>query len=187
MTCSRTERHSRRPGDQRDPGWAGGSGNKAGDDGSTRRAGAKRCRSSARAEPPGSDARSGPVGVVLHIRPGPASGRSAESCGNTPTLNTVEILPCAERSPLHMGARPLETDILERTPESCGKPGIHPRWRPFPMCNTTATGPRRPRPAWKEPSVERRGTLRSPGEPRPAWKKEPSGRTPSGSPIPPAR
>ena len=34
--------------------------------------------------------------TVLHILPGPALGRSARLCGNTPTLNGVEILPCAD-------------------------------------------------------------------------------------------
>ena len=49
----------------------------------------------------------------MHIRPGPAGGGLAESCGNALALNAVEILPCAERAALHMGARPLKTDILE--------------------------------------------------------------------------
>ena len=39
----------------------------------------------------------GTVGAALHIRPGPARGRSAESCGNTSAFNAIEILPCAER------------------------------------------------------------------------------------------
>ena len=56
--------------------------------------------------------------AVLHIRPRPAGGRLAESCGNVSALNAVEILPCAEGPALHMGARPLKTDILE-------KPGNH--------------------------------------------------------------
>ena len=55
----------------------------------------------------------GAARAVLHIRPGPTSDGSAESCGNAPALNAVEILPCAERPALHMGARPLKTDILE--------------------------------------------------------------------------
>ena len=55
----------------------------------------------------------GRAGAVLHIRPGPAGGGLAESCGNALALNAVEILPCAERAALHMGARPLKTDILE--------------------------------------------------------------------------
>lgn len=40
--------------------------------------------------------------TVLHILPGPALGRFARLCGNTPTLNGVEILPCADGPPLHM-------------------------------------------------------------------------------------
>ena len=57
---------------------------------------------------PGSMCSIGAARAMLHIRPGPAGGGSAESCGNTPALNTVETLPCAERAPLHMGARPLK-------------------------------------------------------------------------------
>lgn len=86
----------------------------------------------------------GPVGEVLHIRPRPAGGGSAESCGNVPAFNTVEILPCAEGSALHMGDRPLKTDVLGRVAESCGKHGIRLHGRPFRMCSTPATGPRRP-------------------------------------------
>ena len=60
----------------------------------------------------------GRAGAVLHIRPGPAGDGSAESRGNSPALNAVEILPCAEGPSLHMGARPLKTNIL-------GKPRNH--------------------------------------------------------------
>ena len=88
--------------------------------------------------PPGSMCSIGAARAVLHIRPGPAGGGSAESCGNAPTLNAVEILPCAERAPLHMGARPLKTEVLGRVPESCGKHGIRPWGRPSPMCNISA-------------------------------------------------
>lgn len=73
--------------------------------------------------------------AVLHIRPEQAVGESAESCGNISTLNAGEILPCAERPLLHMGAHPLKIDVLERFPESCGKPGIRSRGRRSPMCN----------------------------------------------------
>ena len=38
-------------------------------------------------------------------------------------LNAVEILPCAERPSLHMGAHTLKIDILGITPESHGKEG----------------------------------------------------------------
>ena len=101
----------------------------------------------------------GPVGEVLHIRPRPAGGGSAESCGNVPAFNTVEILPCAEGSALHMGDRPLKTDVLGRVAESCGKHGIRLRGRPFRMCSTPATGPRRP-------CTVREGPRREAG---PAW------------------
>ena len=80
----------------------------------------------------------GPVGAMLHIRSEPANGGSLESCGNALALNVVEILPCAERTPLHMGACPLKTNILERTPESCGKPGIDP-------CGRTLSNVQHPR------------------------------------------
>ena len=89
----------------------------------------------------------GLVEAELHIRPGPVIGGSAESCGNAPAFNAGEILPCAERIPLHMGARPLKTGILVITLESCGKPGIGPRGRRSPMCNTPRScgAPRRVR------------------------------------------
>ena len=47
----------------------------------------------------------GPVGAVLHIRPGPTARGSAESCGNVSAFNVIEILLCADRPPLHMGER----------------------------------------------------------------------------------
>ena len=100
----------------------------------------------------------GPGRAVLHIRAGPAGGGLAESCGNAPALNAVEALPCAERSPLHMGASPLRTDILGQTAESCGKPAIESRGCPSPMCNTPAAGPRGPRLARQRP---RRPGIRS--------------------------
>ena len=80
----------------------------------------------------------GAAWAVLHIRPGPAGGGSAESCGNAPVFNVVGILPCAEGPALHMGARPLETDVLVRTPESQGKARTGPRGRRPPMCSTPA-------------------------------------------------
>ena len=52
----------------------------------------------------------GPVGAVLHIRPGPAVGGSAESCGNASAFNAGETLPCADRPPLHMGERRREVN-----------------------------------------------------------------------------
>lgn len=111
----------------------------------------------------------GTVGAALHIRPGPARGRSAESCGNTSVFNAIEILPCAERPPLHMGARPLKTAVLGRTAESCGEIRIGPRGRRAPMCNTPATGREEPGHAHRARRRRRRGA------PAP----------PSGSPIPP--
>ena len=78
----------------------------------------------------------GSVGAVLHIRSEPVGGGSAESCGNSPAFNAVEILPCAESPCLHMGARALEIDVPGRTAESCGKPGVGPRGSRPPMCST---------------------------------------------------
>ena len=86
----------------------------------------------------------GRVRAVLHIRPGSASNGSAESCGNTPALNAVEILPCAEVFALHMGARTLETSILVGIAESRGKLGVDPRVCLCPMCSTTARAEKNP-------------------------------------------
>ena len=121
-----------------------------------------------RAAGPGCEASGQQGRGVLHIRSGPTSDGSAESCGNTPALNAVEILPCAEGPALHMGARALKTNILVRTPESCGKPRIDPRRHPSPMCNTIA------RPG-KDPI--RLGRTRS--------AREGPGMTPTGNQAPP--
>ena len=107
-----------------------------------------------------------PVEAMLHIRSEPANGGSLESCGNAPALNVVEILPCAERPPLHMGASPLKTNTLGITPESCGKLRIGPRERRAPMCSTPATGPRGSRPAREGPRWEA-GPARIPREAAP--------------------
>ena len=109
----------------------------------------------------------GAARAVLHIRSGPVCGGSAESCGNASAFNAVEVLPCAERPALHMGARPLKTDILEEprnhaeNPEparagaalQCAAPPHGPGRTPgappenSPGRNSPATGPGRPRPA----------------------------------------
>ena len=135
---------------------------------------------------PGSMCGNGPVGAVLHIRSGPVASGSAESCGNASILNAVEILPCAERAPLHMGAHPLKIDILGRIPESCGKLRIGPRGRRSPMCNTPATGSRRtrPRPLGSAATSPRgaRATIREPDPAPTPWEIAPPGR-----PRPPSR
>ena len=95
----------------------------------------------------------GAAWAVLHIRPGPVGGGSAESCGNAPVFNAVEVLPCAEGSALHMGARPLKTDVLVRTPESRGNPRTGPRGRRPPMCSTPARAGKNP----TRPAAARRG------------------------------
>ena len=66
---------------------------------------------------------SGPVGAVLHIRSGPATGGSAESCGNIPELNAGEILPCAERVPLHMGEHRRKTSDSREPRNPAENPG----------------------------------------------------------------
>ena len=66
---------------------------------------------------------SGPVGAVLHIRSGPATGGSAESCGNIPELNAGEILPCAERVPLHMGEHRRKTSDSREPRNHAENPG----------------------------------------------------------------
>ena len=75
----------------------------------------------------------GRAGAVLRIRPGPVGSGSAESCGNTPALNAVEILPCAERVALHMGARSLEIDVLEESRSHAENSESTRGGRPSPM------------------------------------------------------
>ena len=115
------------------------------------------------------EVRPGRAGPDLDVRGRAGPGGVAHSSGTgwrriggimrkRPALNAVEALPCAERSPLHMGASPLRTDILGRTAESCGKPVIESRGCPSPMCNTPAAGPRGPRLARQRP---RRPGIRS--------------------------
>ena len=101
--------------------------------------------------------------AVLHIRPGPAGYGSAESCGNTPALNAVEILPCAEGTALHMGARTLETNILEKPRNQAENSESTRGGRPSPMCSTTA----------------RAG--KNPARPGATLRQSPSGRTPPGA------
>ena len=122
----------------------------------------------------------GPVEAVLHIRLGPAGDGSAESCGNSPALNAVEILPCAERVPLHMGARPLKTSIL-------GKPRNHAENSKSTLggdplqCATPPHGPgraprRRPRSPQMKPALPQsvREGPGSPGSgPSPRPRREP--------------
>ena len=125
-------------------------------------------------------------GAVLHIRSGPTSGGSAKSCGNAPALNAVEVLPCAEGPALHMGARPLKTDILEEprnhaeNPEparagaalQCAAPPHGPGRTPgappenSPGRNSPVTGPGRPRPPGSTPSAKPPPGVRTSSEPR---------------------
>ena len=82
--------------------------------------------------------------AVLHIRPGPAGGGSAESCGNAPTFNAVEVLPCAEGARSAHGSPPTENRHSRRTSESRGKIRTGSRGSRPPMCSAPATGPGRP-------------------------------------------
>ena len=93
-------------------------------------------------------------------------------------LNAVEILPCAERAALHMGARPLKTNILGRTLESCGKLEVDPRERTL----SNVQHPRnRPEKTPYRPGVARweSGPARNPAGGRPAA-PVPGPETPSG-------
>ena len=81
----------------------------------------------------------GPVGAVLHIRPGPAVEGSAESCGNALTINSGEILPCAERAPLHMGERQQEDDDLREPRNRAEKPESDRGVSSLPCAITSAT------------------------------------------------
>ena len=88
----------------------------------------------------------GATRVVLHIRSGSVGGGSAESCGNASVLNVVEILPCAERAPLHMGAHPLKTDVPGKPRNRAENPESVRGDAPL-RCATPPHGPRRtPRP-----------------------------------------
>ena len=87
----------------------------------------------------------GPVGAVLHIRSGSTRSGSAESCGNALKFNTVEILPCAERASLHMGACPLKIDILEK-PRNHAENSESSRGEAPLECATSAHDPGRLRP-----------------------------------------
>ena len=123
----------------------------------------------------------GAARAVLHIRPGPTSDGSAESCENSPALNAVEILPCAERAALHMGARPLKTDILEEprnhaeNPEparagaalQCATPP-HGPGRTVLASGSTAALTQRPRTGREEPQAPRLKTAPAATPPQPA-------------------
>ena len=107
----------------------------------------------------------GLVGTELHIRPGPAIGGSAESCGNASAFNAGEILPCADRGPLHMGERQRKVDnsqesrnhaenprsAREGAPLRCAIPPLSPR-------GARATSRARPRP---DPAVGATGSAGS--------------------------
>ena len=107
----------------------------------------------------------GPIGAELHIRPGPAIGGSAESCGNASAFNAGEILPCADRGPLHMGEHQRKVDnsqesrnhaenprsAREGAPLRCAIPPLSPR-------GARATSRAQPRP---DPAVEATGSAGS--------------------------
>ena len=108
----------------------------------------------------------GPGRAVLHIRAGPAGGGLAESCGNAPALNAVEALPCAERSPLHMGASPLRTDILGQTAESCGNPSSSLEGAPLQCATPPQPAREDPGSPGRDPAVQESDPARSPP---PSW------------------
>ena len=140
----------------------------------------------------------GRAGAVLHIRPGPVGGGSVESCGNAPAFNAVEILPCAERAALHMGARSLEIDVLEES-RSHAENSESTRGGDPLQCATPPHGPGRPVRAgwpqrWRAPPQSARGDPGPPGSgppPRPPpgvrtpRKTAPTAPTPTpGTPLP---
>ena len=123
----------------------------------------------------------GRAGAVLHIRRGPAGDGSAESRGNSPALNAVEILPCAERVPLHMGARPLKINILGK-PRNHAENSESTRAGDPLQCATPPHGPGRPvRAGWPQrrraPPQPARGDPGPPGS-GPPPRPPPGARTP---------
>ena len=103
--------------------------------------------------------------VVLHIRSGSVGGGSAESCGNASVLNVVEILPCAERAPLHMGTHPLKTDVLGKSRNRAENPESVRGDAPL-RCATPPHGPRRIR-------LAREGARQEPGPSKPRGRSSP--------------
>ena len=116
----------------------------------------------------------------LHIRPGSVIEESAESCGNALALNAVEILPCAERVPLHMGARPLKTSILVKPRNHAENSKSTLGGDPL-QCATPPHGPGRTPGAPPENSPGRNSPVTGPGRPRPA-RQHPLRQAPAGSP-----
>ena len=128
----------------------------------------------------------GAAEAVLHIRPGPASDGSAESCGNVLAFNAGEILPCAEGVALHMGARPLRTDILVGVLESCGKPRTGPRESHSRMCSTAARTGKSHSTETPLPSGEaapRNRSEKTPARPAAALRQTPPGARPRPNPA----
>ena len=122
----------------------------------------------------------GAARAVLHIRSGPVCGGSAESCGNASAFNAVEVLPCAERPALHMGARPLKTDILEE-PRNHAENPEPARAGAALQCAAPPHGPGRTPGAPPENSPGRNSPTTGPGRPRPA-RQHPLRQAPAGSP-----
>ena len=151
--------------------------------GRERREGARRCRGRVRgvgAVPPGSDVRyRGDPGGAAHSS-GSVGGGSAESCGNASVLNVVEILPCAERVPLHMGAHPLKTDAPGKPRNRAENPESVRGDAPL-RCATPPHGPRRIR-------LAREGARQEPGPSKPRGRSlPPTTPIPASAPPLPAR
>mgnify|MGYP001642609372 FL=1 len=75
-------------------------------------------------------------------------------------FNAIEILPCADRSSLHMGARTLKIDILEKPRNHAENPGAT-HGRAALQCAMP------PRPAREEPDPSKRDPTGSSGGPTP--------------------
>ena len=114
----------------------------------------------------------GATRVVLHIRSGSVGGGSAESCGTASVLNVVEILPCAERAPLHMGTHPLKTDVLGKSRNRAENPESVRGDAPL-RCATPPHGPRRIR-------LAREGARQEPGPSKPRGRSSPPHHTHPG-------
>ena len=124
----------------------------------------------------------GAARAVLHIRSGPVCGGSAESCGNASAFNAVEVLPCAERPALHMGVRPLKTDVLEEPLNHAENPELAYAGGVL-QCAAPPHGPGRTPGAPPENSPGRNSPTTGPGRPRPA-RQRPLCQAPAGSPNP---
>ena len=117
----------------------------------------------------------GLVGTELRIRPGPTIGGSAESCGNASAFNAVEILPCADRGPLHMGEHQRKVDDSQESRNHAensrsAREGAPLRCAIPPLSREEPAPPREPGPV----QIPRSGRRGPPGAPSPAPRPSPA-------------